>query len=207
MKYQRITGPWPTKQYPEAPRNPAADLLAVLSYVTTADDMEGLNLEPLAAFVGAVIDKAANTMHDLAYYEPEYKAAEFEVTDLHHAAFNEDYFVTYTSDAAQILDDLNHLQALRFVLSAERSVLGQDIQGPDLLEYINDPVRLVNLLAYFVGESVLATATARASARYPMDNIAGQIWPTNEQVLEALEELRRELKSPKAEAVREFWAV
>lgn len=209
MKYQSIAGYWP-EPGSGLPKNPAHELAQVLGYISMPDDLAGFNLEPLTALVCIIADKFAGDMHDIAYNEPDYWGAEFEGSDLHHYAFNRDEFIVYTSDAVRILDELGYLQALRLTIQAQREIMGDDIQAPELLEIIDDPVRLVNLLAYFIADSVLNTAGERAANRYGLHeplSLAGRYETTNAQVREVLEELSATLTTKRAEVVREEWGL
>ena len=72
----------------------------------------------------------------------------FEPSELHHEAFNEDYYIIGTYQAQQWLGD-HAFYAIQVIKDYEESCFGE--VSTDL----SDPERVVNMYAYIVGELVV----------------------------------------------------
>ena len=72
----------------------------------------------------------------------------FEPSELHHEAFNEDYYIIGTYQATQWLGD-HAFYAIQVIKDYEESCFGE--VSTDL----SDPERVVNMYAYIVGEVVV----------------------------------------------------
>lgn len=71
-------------------------------------------------------------------------------SDLHHELFNLDYFVIYTGDAIDELDNYGVFQAIERVSEWEQDNFGE-VNYKDLV----DPMKLMNMLCYIIGSDAL----------------------------------------------------
>jgi hypothetical protein len=203
MNYKRITGPW----YPE--RNDQAQALAdALQFAASPATLEGINAEPLAAFVQLLIYKAADIMDNAGQdHGAEYWAAPVEPEEVGHAAYNMDPVAIYTADAQRIRDDLGAFEALRLVLTCHYGMLGHyptldERQGRDLIEIIEDPGRLVDLLGYFLGTALLIQAAEVATKEDQNEN-----GPSNRAVRTALDSILDSVQTRKSAGLFETWGL
>ena len=74
--------------------------------------------------------------------------SDFEPSELHHEAFNTDYYIIGTYKAEQWMGD-KAFEIIRAVKEYEQGHFGE--VGTDL----SDPERVVNMYAYIVGEEVV----------------------------------------------------
>jgi hypothetical protein len=70
--------------------------------------------------------------------------------DLHNELFNRDYYIIGTYAAKQELNAYDVFDAIEKVIEYEKSNFGE------VTTEINNPERLVNMLAYIIGEEVLS---------------------------------------------------
>jgi hypothetical protein len=72
-------------------------------------------------------------------------------SDLHHELFNTDYFVIYRGDAIDELEQYGVFNAIEDVAEWEQDNFGE-VNHKDL----TDPMQLMNMLTYIIGEQALA---------------------------------------------------
>jgi hypothetical protein len=205
MNYKRIMGPW----YPE--RNDQAQALAdALQFATTPGDLEGLNAEPLAAFVQLLIYKAVDIMDNAGHdHGAEYWAAPVEVKEVGHAAYNMGPVAIYTEDAQRIRDDLGAFEALRLALICHYDMLGyypgtdDPSNWRDLMEFIEGSGRLVDTLAYFFGDGILYRARDIAAAAEGTNDDE----PSNRAVRAALDSILDSVQTRKSAGLFEIWGL
>ena len=95
--------------------------------------------------------------------------------DLHHELYNMDYFIVGTYEAKQFLESYGVFEAIEIVQSYEQNNFGESYT-----DYSN-PEKLVNMLAYVIGEDFLANS-----------NVLANFWDdriNEENILEIIEEL------------------
>ena len=98
--------------------------------------------------------------------------------DLHHELYNMDYFIIGTYEAKQFLESYGVFEAIEIVQSYEQNNFGESYT-----DYSN-PEKLVNMLAYIVGEDFLANSNVLANfwdEKINQENI--------EEIIEELENL------------------
>ena len=78
------------------------------------------------------------------------KRDDIHPSDLHHELFNMDYFVIYTSDAIDELNNYGVFNAIERVSEWQQDNFGE-VNHKDLTE----PGRLMNMLAYIIGDEAL----------------------------------------------------
>ena len=72
----------------------------------------------------------------------------FEPSELHHEAFNTDYYIIGTYDATQWLGD-RAFEVIDIIKEYEQDNFGE------VFTDLSDPERVVNMYAYIVGEQVV----------------------------------------------------
>ena len=103
--------------------------------------------------------------------------------DLHHEAFNSDYYTYYTDIAERALTEYNVWEALSIVREYEQSNFGK------VYTDISDPCQLANMLWYIIGENLIYDI----AELYEVDGQADE--ETNERLIEVLKaELNKEDK-------------
>lgn len=98
--------------------------------------------------------------------------------DLHHRMYNEDYFIIGTYQAKEFLKAYDAFEAIEKVQEYEKDHFGE------VTTDLSNPEKLVNMLAYVIGEELLYGETK---------HIHGDCWnkPTTEKDLKII---RREFK-------------
>lgn len=71
-------------------------------------------------------------------------------SDLHHELFNMDYFIIGTYQAKQFLNKYGIFEAIEKVQKYEKDMFGE------ITTDISNPEKLVNMLAYVIGEEFLS---------------------------------------------------
>src|SRR5699024_8775433 len=70
--------------------------------------------------------------------------------DLHHYAFNEDYYITYNHEAKKALNEYDVFEAFEIIKEYE-----QDNFGEITTDFLN-PEQVANMLWYIIGEEVIS---------------------------------------------------
>ena len=94
--------------------------------------------------------------------------------DLHHEAFNSDYYMIYTDEAERALTQYDVWEALSIVREYEQSNFGE------VYTDISDPCQLANMLWYIIGENLIYDI----EELYEVDGQADD--ETNERLIEVL---------------------
>lgn len=87
-----------------------------------------------------------------------------DLEDLHHTAFNEDYYIIgyYNAEQWLLKHDVSAFDAINCVIDWERSTLGEVILSADDI----NAERIVNMYVYVLGEELLS--------EYDLDNLTAQ---------------------------------
>lgn len=101
--------------------------------------------------------------------------------DLHHEVFNTDYYITGTYEAKKALEEYDVWEAIEKVQAYEKDMFGE------VFTDLSDPVKVINLLFYIIGEEVIWKMLERSKTLSDnWDNLADE--ETNTKILKELEE-------------------
>lgn len=106
--------------------------------------------------------------------------------DLHDAVFNSTYYTCYESDAKDALEDFGVLDAIDRVATYERDELGEV-----RVDSIVDPIRLVDMLWFVVGNEVIGEMYDIAAFCDNWDHMADE--ETNTAIIAGMRELFAEV--------------
>jgi hypothetical protein len=94
----------------------------------------------------AILDDIKDKLDDANNY-----VVNKEASELHHHLCNEDYFIIGTYKAKQFLGD-SAFEAIEYIKEYELDNFGT------VSTKLDDPERVVNMLAYIIGEEILRTS-------------------------------------------------
>lgn len=107
--------------------------------------------------------------------------------DLHHEVFNSDYYIISAEQAKEVLREYDVFAAIEKVKSYEEDNYGE------IYTDLSDPVKLVNMLYYIIGEEVLFEIMDGIKAwEENWNNLADE--ETNAEILQAIEEKEKQIK-------------
>lgn len=101
--------------------------------------------------------------------------------DLHDEVFNTDYYIIWTNEAKKALEEYGVFDAIEKVQTYEKDNFGE------VYTDLSDPVKVINMLYYIIGEEVLFEMMNGIEAwEDNWNNLATE--ETNTEILKAIEE-------------------
>lgn len=107
----------------------------------------------------------------------DYQDDETDFDELHHRAFNEDYYIIgyYQSSEWLKSHDVDAFQAIAYVIEQENMHFGESHLKPDDI----NSERIVNLLVYFAGFDVMPSVDLRNISKTDLLEAMSEVNQTN----------------------------